>query len=111
MIVASIFAAHHHGERIRKAKRFGDFEAEAPRVFFRDALVDGSGIALRGFAKDCGERGAGVLDVKIDVAAEHGLVYEQSAAKIGFSYYANSGARFDVLRKQFGKDDLFGEEL
>jgi hypothetical protein len=38
-------------------------------------------------------------------------VYEKSAAKIGFSYYANSGARFDVLREQFRKDHLFGEEL
>jgi hypothetical protein len=111
VILASIFAAHDHGESIRKTKRIGNFEAEAPAVFLANALVDCNGIAMRAFAKYGSERRAGILDINIHIAAEHRFVYEKSAAKIGFSYYANSGALFDMLREQFRKDHLFGEEL
>ena len=64
-----------------------------------------------GFRRDSCKRCAGVLNVKIDVSAEQSLVDQQCAAEIGFAFYADASAGFDVLSKEFGQDDLFGEEF
>jgi hypothetical protein len=106
-----VVATNDHREGVFEAERFGNVESETASVFFADALVDGARIALGFFAEDGGERGAGVLDVKIDIAAEHGFVNEKSAAEIGFAFDGNAGAGFDVLGEEFGEDDLFGEEF
>src|SRR5580765_7561405 len=84
---------------------------EALGVELFDAMVNGAGIALRGFVEDGSESGAGILDVKIELAGFKGFVDQEGATQICFTIngYARSG--FNVLGEKFGKDDLLGEEL
>ncbi len=94
-----------------KAQRLGDFKIESLAVKLLYTLVHRGGIAGRTFVKNSIERGAGVLDVKVDLARLHGFVDQQSAAKICFALHVNARARFDVLREQLGENNLFREEF
>src|SRR5260370_15727759 len=106
-----VIAADDHGESIFKAKRLGDFKMEAIGVELLDAIVNGCGIALRGFVEDGGQRGAGVFDVEIELAGEKCVVDETRAAKIRLSDDGNAGPGFNVLGQEFGDHDLLGEKL
>jgi hypothetical protein len=66
---------------------------------------------LRGFIQDSGESSAGVFDVEIELAGFEGFVDEERAAEIGLALDKDAGFGFDVLGKEFGEDDLFGEKL
>src|SRR5260370_17756064 len=106
MTFLRVIAANDHGKSILKAERLGDFEMEAVGVELLDAIVNGRGIALRGFVEDGGQRGAGVFDVEIELASEECLVDEKRAAKIRLSDDGNAGFGFDVLREELGEHDL-----
>src|SRR6266849_3973520 len=106
-----VIAADDHCESILEAERLGDFEVEAVGVELLDAVIDGGGITLRGFAEDGGERRAGVLDVEVELAGEERFVDEECAAKIGLSDDGNAGFSFDVLGQEFGEHNLLGEKF
>src|SRR5258708_14865416 len=106
-----VIAADDHGESIFKAKRLGDFKMEAIGVELLDAVIDGGGIALRGFVEDGGQRGAGVFDVEVELACEKCFVDEKRAAKIRLSDDGNAGPGFNVLGQEFGEHDLLGEKF
>ena len=109
--IFGVITADDHGKSVFETERLGDFEMKALRVELFDAMVNGAGIALRGFVEDGSESGAGILDVKIELAGFKGFVDQEGATQICFTIngYARSG--FNVLGEKFGKDDLLGEEL
>ena len=111
MIVASVVAAHDHGEGIGESQRLGYFQRKTALVFVFDATVNRSGIALRRFREYSGKRGAGVFDIKVNVTVEKSFVHQQSAAEIGFANDGDAGAGLDVLGEEFGEDYLFGEKF
>src|SRR3989442_12533896 len=106
-----IFAADDHGKSIFEAEGLSDFKMEAIGVELLDAVIDGSGITLRRFVQNGSEGGAGVFDVEIQLAGKECFVDEKRPAEIGLSNDKDSGFRFDVLRQEFGKDDLLGEKF
>src|ERR1700675_1836900 len=111
MRLPRVLATYHHGESIFEPERLGDFKIEALAVQLLYTLVYSGGIAGRTFIKDRIERGAGVLDVKVDLARLHGFVDQQSTAKICFALHVNAGTGFDVLSEQLGKNNLFREKF
>jgi hypothetical protein len=106
-----VVAANNHGEGVFETEGLGDFEVEAVGVQLLDALINGVRIALRGFIQDSGKGSAGVFDVEIELAGFEGFVDEERAAEVGFTLDEDAGFGFDVLCKEFGEDDLFGEKL
>src|SRR5229473_3515525 len=106
-----VIAADDHGESVFEAKRLGDLEMEALGVELPDAIVDRTGIALRSFVEDGGQRCARVFDVQIELAGEQRSVDEERAAKVGLSNNGDTGFRFDVLRQEFSKHNLLGEKF
>jgi hypothetical protein len=111
MNLLRVFTSYDHGEGVFEAQRLGDFKIESLAIELLYTLVYGRGIAGRPFVKYGIECGAGVLDVKIDLARLHGFVNEQSAAKICFALHVDAGAAFYVLREQLGENDLFSEKF
>jgi hypothetical protein len=111
MKIFGVGTANDHGEGVFEAERLGDFEAEAIGVELLDAAVDGGGIAGRRFIEDGGEGGAGVFDVKVELAGEDGFVDKEGAAEIGLAHDRYAGFGFDVLGEELGEDDLLGEEF
>ena len=118
--VFRVVAADDHGEGVFETERFGDFEMEAIGVELLDAVEDSVRIALLcnslvvkiwRFVEDGSESGAGVFDVEVEFAGEEGFVDEERAAEIGLALDGNARFGFDVLGKQLGEDDLFGEKL
>src|SRR2546426_7540256 len=101
----------YHGKSVFEAQRLGDFEMKAIGVELLDAVVDRGRIARRSFVEDSGERGAGVLNIEIEVAGFEGFVDEERAAEVGLAHDGDSRASFDVLGEEFRKDDLLGEKL
>src|SRR2546427_7354458 len=106
-----IIAGNDHRKSVFKAKRLGDLKMEAMGVEVLDAVIDGRGIPLRGFVQNGSEGRAGVFDVEIQLAGEECFVDEKRPAEIGLSNDRDSGFRFDVLRYEFGEDDLLGEKF
>ena len=111
MKVFGVVATNDHGERILEAEGLGDFEVEVLGVKLLDAIVDGRGIAGRRLVEDGGEGGAGVFDIKVELAGLESFVDEERAAEVGLADDGDAGAGFDVLSEEFGEDNLFGEEL
>jgi len=111
MEILRVIAADDHGEGVFEAEGLSDFEMEALGVELFDAMVNGVRIALRGFVEDGSESGAGVLDVKIELAGFESFVDEERAAEIRLALDGDAGFGFNVLGEKFGKDDLFGEEF
>jgi hypothetical protein len=111
MEVFGVVATNDHGKRIFEAEGLGDFEVEALGVKLLDAIVDGSGIAGRRLVEDGGEGGAGVFDIKVELAGLESFVDEERAAEVCLADDGDAGAGFDVLSEKFGEDNLFGEEL
>jgi len=97
MEIFGVIAADDHGEGVFKAEGLGDFEVEAIGVELLDAVVDGGGIALRGFIQNGGDGGAGVFNVEVEFAGLECFVDEESAAEVGLALDADAGAGFDVL--------------
>ena len=106
-----VTGADDHGKSVFKAERLGDFELKTLSVKLLDAVIDGVGVRGKGFIEDGGECGAGVLDVKIEIAGEQSFVDQKSSAEICFAVDRDASARFDVLGEEFGEDDLFGEKF
>jgi len=111
MEALGVVAADDHGESVLEAEGFGDFEVETVGVALLDAMVDVVGVGAGGFVEDGGEGGAGVFDVKVEIAGEEGFVAEEGAAEVGFAVDVDASAGFDVLGEEFGEDDLLGEEF
>src|SRR5712692_9229991 len=120
MEIFRIIAANDHGESVFEAERLGDFKMEAIGVELLDAVVDGvrvivmcDTLAVRiwGFIQDGSEGGAGVFDVEVEFAREERFVDEERAAQIGLSNDRDFGFGFDMLRQEFGENDLLGEKF
>ena len=111
MQIPSVVAADDHGESVFKTEGLGDFEMEALRVKLSNAMVNGVRIALRGFVEDGSESGAGILDVKIELAGFKSFVDQEAPTEICFTINGYAGSGFNVLGEKFGQDDLLGEEL
>jgi hypothetical protein len=111
MKIISVLTADDHGESVFETERLGDFEMKALRVELFNPMVDGVRIALRGFVEDGGECGAGVLDVKIELAGFESFVNKEGAAEIRLALNRDAGFGFYVLGQKFGKNDLLGEEF
>lgn len=112
METLGVFAADNHGKGVFETERFSKDEIEALGILLFDAIIDLRGRVRAGrFVEDGGEGGAGVLDVKIDIAGEESFVDEESAAEIGFAVDGDSGAGFDVLGEKFREDNLLGEKF
>jgi hypothetical protein len=113
MELFGIGSADDHGKCVFESERLGDVEIETLGVALFHALVDGLRVGIVGgsFAEDGGERGAGVFDIKIEVAGEEGFLAEERAAEIGFAIDVDAGAGFDVLGEEFGEEDLLGEKF
>jgi hypothetical protein len=109
--IFGVITADDHGERVFETEGLGDFEMEALGVELFDAKVDGVRIPLRGFVEDSGESGAGVLDIKIELAGFEGFVDEERAAEIRLALDGDAGFGFNVLGQKFGKDHLLGEKF
>ncbi len=102
MEILRVIAADDHGESVFEAEGLSDFEMEALGVELFDAMVNGVRIALRGFVEDGGESGAGVLDVKIELAGFESFVDEERAAEIRLALDGDAGFGFNVLGEKFG---------
>src|ERR1700730_7365431 len=92
-----VFAADDHGEGVLEAERLRDFEIKTLGVALLDALVDVVRVGAGGFVKDGGQGGAGVFDVKVEVAGEESFLAEERAAEIGFAVDVEAGAGLDLL--------------
>src|ERR1700682_2085291 len=97
MKIFGVLTADDHGESVFETERLGDFEMKAIGGELFNAMVDGVRIALRGFVEDRGECGAGVLDVKIELAGFEGFVDEEGAAEIRLALDWDASLGFDVL--------------
>ncbi len=111
-------AGHDHGEGVLEAEAALDLDVEAGVVERGDGVEDGGLVADGGqrLLEDGGERGAGVLDVAIDAAADERLLAEIAAGEIeaaldlvGLAFGLVDG--FDLLGEELAEDDLFGEVL
>jgi hypothetical protein len=111
MEMLGVVATNDHGKRVFEAEGFGNFEVEALGIELFDAIVDGRGIAGRRLVEDGGEGGAGVFDIKVELACLESFVDKERAAEVGLADDGDAGAGFDVLSEEFGEDNLFGEEL
>jgi hypothetical protein len=111
MEVFGVVTADDHSESVFKAEGLGNFEVEALGVELLDAIVDSGGVAGRRLVEDGGEGGAGVFDIKVELAGLESFVDEERAAEVGLADDGDAGAGFDVLSEEFGEDNLFGEEL
>jgi hypothetical protein len=111
MEALGVFTADDHGESVLETEWLGDFEIESLGVALLDATVDVVRVGGGGFVEDCGQGGAGVLDIEVEVAGEERFLTEECAAEIGFAFDVNAGASFDVLGEELGEYDLFGEKF
>src|SRR5208283_83878 len=119
MKVFRILSPNHHRKRVFKTKRLADFEVEALSVELFHSLIDrirkavhGSGAGpVHWLVQYSSKSGPRVFDVKIDLSREQRFVHQKRASQIRFALNRHSRTRLDVLRQEFRKDDLLGEEL
>src|SRR6266436_7877607 len=109
--IFGVGAADDHGEGVLEAERLGDFEAKALGVELLDAIVNGSGIAMRSFVEHGGEGSTGVFHIEVKLAGLESSVHEERAAEVGLANDGDAGAGFDVLGEKFSEDNLLGEKL
>jgi len=113
MELLGVRAANDHRKRVFESERLGNIEVKLLGVASFDALINGARVGVVGgqFVEDSGQRGTGVFDVEVEITREECFLAEERAAEIRFSVYVNAGASFDVLREEFGEDDLLGEKF
>ena len=113
MKLFGVGTADDHREGVFESERFGDFEIEALGVALLDTSVDGLrvGVVGRRLVEDGGQRGAGVFDIEIEIAGKKRLLTKQRPTEIGFAVDVDASAGFDVLREEFGEENLLGEEF
>lgn len=109
--IIGVVGTDDHGESIFEAERLGEFKLKTLGVKLLDAVVNGGGIGSGRFIEYGGERGAGVLDVEIEIAGEQSFVDQESTAEIGLAIDGDASAGFDVLGEEFSEDDLLGEKF
>ena len=69
------------------------------------------GVFQRFLFQDCGEGGAGVFGVDIDVSGHHRLLCQECSAEIEFAADVSVQAILEVLRDDFAEHELLGEIL
>src|SRR5664279_5597358 len=114
-----ILSPNHHRERVFESKGLSHLKIEALNVELLHSLIDrirkavhGSGVGpVQWLVQYRGKSGPRVFYVKIDLSREERFVHQKRAAQIRFTLNRNSGTRLNVLRQEFRKDDLLGEEF
>jgi hypothetical protein len=97
MKILGLVTADDHGKSVFETEGLGNFEMETIGVELFDAKVDSVRIPLRGFVEDRSESGAGVLDVKIELAGFEGFVDEEGAAEVCLALDRDASFGFNVL--------------
>src|SRR5450432_129757 len=92
-------AAHENRKRVIETQRRADCELELRCIFALDLIVNRVRIGYWRVMKNCGECGAGVFGIDIDLIGEQSLV-RQATAQLEASFNLHA-ARFEQLR-----DDL-----
>src|SRR6185369_3175089 len=106
----SIVATHENRERIVEAERLRPFEMKARGVFGFDAPVNLARIGQRRELEYRRQRGAGIFDIRVDLAG-HERVVREIAAELEAALDRETGTILDRLRDDLAEDDLLGKVL
>ena len=92
-----VVSAHHNHKRIVEAQGFGPFDVELFAIVFPYEVVDLSGVCIDGLLQNCRQCRSGVLDVRIDLPCNQGLVANECSAQIQPALHGQRGIALDRL--------------
>ena len=107
----SICTAHNHGKGIFKPQAARDGNVEATCIERADRGKDrGGGPFLRQrLFEDGSQRGAGVLNIRVNATCDERLMAEVAAGKIEAAVHFFMAFCLNLLRKKFTQNDLLCE--